>query len=1049
MLVLHGSWLPGQGKYDARFALWGEAEPNTPPARWRQAGRTGKQPPWHPFAVDGQRLSELRTGIAPAAREEDAPLAKVVVRLPSSAEAPLPSPDLADGAAPPEDETTVLAAWRVNAIVCEPVHALRLLLALDADGLPPQAVVGDDLRYWVAAGRLALELLYRQRFMPTLQRARPGFAVRWRPLLEDVVAPLGGAYGEESDRSRLEALVRAMPPSCRALAWQDADQEPRPRELLLDFLASAVDAVARWARPFPWLKPPSQRNGGETWLGGLQDQPLLKEPWRLSDRFYDEYRAWAEPEATPGAPAAFRVCFRLCPPDESPPTAGPAVRTTNAWTLEYLLQATDDPSLLVPTGEVWRRREATARFVGRRLANPQEHVLAGLGRAARVFPPVEASLHQARPEGCALSTAEAYDFVREKALLLRTDGFGVLVPSLETRLGVRVKVKGKSKAQGLGLLGWDRVVEYDWQVLLGDEPLSRAEFEALARLKEPLVQVRGRWVELRPEQIEQALTFFARRAEDGEVTLPEAMRLALAPDGEHGLPVVEVSAEGWFAELLHSLGEGGGREELAEPPAFVGQLRHYQRVGLSWLASLCRYGLGACLADDMGLGKTIELIAVLLHARQDGAGGAPALLVCPTSVVGNWRRELERFAPSLRVLVHHGAGRAREDFASTALAHDVVLSTYALLHRDEEELKSVAWQAVVLDEAQNIKNPSTKAAQAARGLRAGWRAALTGTPVENRLGDLWSIFQFLNPGYLGSGEDFKRRFADPIERLHDGGAAARLKKLVAPFILRRLKTDRAVIADLPEKNEMKVFCNLTKEQATLYAAVVEDSLRQIEEAEGEGLRRRGVVLATLAKLKQVCDHPALFLKDGSALAGRSGKLARLGEMLEEVLAVDERALIFSQYAQMGKLLVAYLGERLGREVLFLHGGTPAPERDRMVARFQGEGRGPHLFVLSLKAGGTGLNLTAANHVFHFDRWWNPAVEDQATDRAFRIGQRRDVEVHKFVCAGTFEEAIDDLIERKKELAQAIVGAGEAWLTELSTAELRELFALRAEAVAED
>ena len=511
-----------------------------------------------------------------------------------------------------------------------------------------------------------------------------------------------------------------------------------------------------------------------------------------------------------------------------------------------------------------------------------------------------------------------------------------------------------------------------------------------------------------------------------------------------------METEGWIDDLLRQLRGGQRRETLREPPGFHGQLRPYQKVGVSWLAALHRYGVGGCLADDMGLGKTIQLIALLLHKRrrrgkaaagQAGRGG-PMLLICPTSVVGNWQHELARFAPSLRVLVHHGAARTKEDLAAVAAGHDVVISTYALLHRDEAALLEVPWEEVVLDEAQNIKNASTKAAQTARKLTARWRAALTGTPVENRLSELWSIFQFFNPGLLGSAEEFRTRFAKPIERANDAGATQRLKGLVAPFILRRLKTDRSIIRDLPEKNEMKVFCPLTREQATLYEAIVRDSLRQIEES--EGIQRRGLILATLTKMKQVCDHPALFLHDGSTPAGRSGKLARLSEMLEEALAVDDRALVFTQYAEMGRMLQAHLEAQLGQEVLFLHGGTPAPARDRMVRRFQHEHRAPPVFVLSIKAGGTGLNLTRANHVFHFDRWWNPAVENQATDRAFRIGQERNVQVHKFICAGTFEEALDQLIERKVALAQAIVGTSEAWITEMSTAELREVFALRRE-----
>ncbi|OGO40481.1 MAG: hypothetical protein A2Z04_07725 [Chloroflexi bacterium RBG_16_57_9] len=451
----------------------------------------------------------------------------------------------------------------------------------------------------------------------------------------------------------------------------------------------------------------------------------------------------------------------------------------------------------------------------------------------------------------------------------------------------------------------------------------------------------------------------------------------------------------------------------------------------------------------MGLGKTIMLIALLLHEKSRSSNGnQPVLLVCPTSVVGNWEREVQRFAPSLRTMIHHGASRARgEEFAAQAGQHDLVISSYPLVHRDELDLAGVDWGGVVLDEAQNIKNPSTKQTQAVRKLPAGYRVALTGTPVENRLSELWSIMEFLNPGYLGSQKDFRTRFALPIERYRDQAATQRLKSLVQPFILRRLKTDPKIIQDLPDKLEMKVFCTLTREQATLYEAVVQDALKQIEEA--EGMQRRGIILATLTKLKQVCNHPAQFLGDQSSLPGRSGKLARLTEMLEEVFSVGDRALVFTQYAEMGKMLQAHVADALGGEVLFLHGGTPRKQREKLIARFQADEPGSMAFILSLKAGGTGLNLTKANHVFHFDRWWNPAVENQATDRAFRIGQTRNVQVHKYICAGTLEERIDEMIESKLALAENVLGAGEAWLTELSTDQLRDLFTLRRESVGEE
>ena len=396
-------------------------------------------------------------------------------------------------------------------------------------------------------------------------------------------------------------------------------------------------------------------------------------------------------------------------------------------------------------------------------------------------------------------------------------------------------------------------------------------------------------------------------------------------------------------------------------------------------------------------------------------------------------------------MVHHGADRLTgKKFAREAKKNDIILSTYALAHRDEDTLSEVHWQHVVLDEAQNIKNPAAKQTQAIKKLKAAHRIALTGTPVENRLSELWSIMDFLNPGYLKSAQHFRTNFALPIEKYRKKERAEILRRIIQPFVLRRVKTDPKVINDLPEKMEMKVYYNLTREQASLYEAVVAEMIERIDKS--EGIERKGLVLATLMKLKQICNHPALFLQDGSILEGRSGKLARLEEMLEEVLAEGDKALIFTQFAGMGVMLRHYLQEKVGCETLFLHGGTAKKQRDAMIQRFQNDPHGPPLFILSLKAGGLGLNLTAANHVFHFDRWWNPAVENQATDRVFRIGQKKNVQVHKFVCIGTLEERIDQMIEQKKELADSIIGTGEAWLTEMSTEQLKEVFTLSRDAV---
>ena len=578
-----------------------------------------------------------------------------------------------------------------------------------------------------------------------------------------------------------------------------------------------------------------------------------------------------------------------------------------------------------------------------------------------------------------------------------------------------------------------------------DRPAPAFDRERNARLKAPLVRWRGQWVAVDPAELREAQRFLLEG--DGRLPVVDALSAALAGSARNISTVlpVDVVAEGAFARVLDRLRAGAG---TAAPTVrgLHGTLRPYQKRGVGWLWSLASLGLGACLADDMGLGKTIQVLAFLLARREAiPEDRRPALIVCPTSVVGNWERELARFAPELPVVRHYGTERARSrDVLVDGQAGAVVLTTYGLLRRDAEVLSAVEWAVAVLDEAQNIKNAASHTARTARALRAQHRFALTGTPVENRLAELWSILEFATPGLLGRLETFRGQYAVPIERYRDEDAAERLRRIVQPFILRRLKNDPAVIQDLPPKNEMKVVCSLTREQASLYQAVVNDAMREIKKS--EGIQRRGRVLALITALKQICNHPAHYLGESAPLGGRSGKLARLGEMLEEVLAAGDRALVFTQFREMGDRLVAYLGDVLATEVLFLHGGVPRAAREEMVCRFQEAERGPRVFVLSLRAGGTGLNLTGASRVFHFDRWWNPAVEDQATDRAYRIGQKRAVQVYKLLTAGTVEEKVDRLLEDKRDLASRIVGAGERWITELDDAALRELFTLSTDAV---
>lgn len=594
---------------------------------------------------------------------------------------------------------------------------------------------------------------------------------------------------------------------------------------------------------------------------------------------------------------------------------------------------------------------------------------------------------------------------------------------------------------------------FQWEAALGDEVISADEFKQIAELKQPLVRWRGTWVLVDPVQLKSIGELLDQASAVGTMSRFEALSRALTGVADPTAPSsdIEVIVEGRIADLVAQMSsEDLLDEEIETPKSFAGELRPYQKRGLAWLVYQSRLGLGCCLADDMGLGKTIQLIAELLyHAEQAPNDTRGTLLVCPTSVVGNWQRELERFAPSLKVVRHHGADRAAslEELEETmSTPNTVVITTYGLARRDMEFLKQRMWSRFVLDEAQAIKNVASQRSQAVREIRAEFRVALTGTPVENRLSELWSILDFLNPGLLGTHEKFRRAYALPIERYQDPDALERMRRLVGPFIMRRVKTDPSIIQDLPDKLEMKVYCTLTREQATLYQALVDAAMSQIESS--EGITRHGRVLALLTQLKQVVDHPGLYLREDDSSPRRSGKLTRLMEMLESVVDTGDRALIFTQFKQMGDLLVARLQEQFDVDVPFLHGGVPQGERDRLVERFQ-DAEGPPFFVLSLKAGGIGLNLTAANHVFHFDRWWNPAVEDQATDRAFRIGQKRNVQVHKLVALGTLEEKIDTMLTEKRNLAETIVDSSGAWVTELDTDALRDLVSLSSEATIDD
>lgn len=1004
MFVVHALWRSDREGGPGRLALW--AEDGTVEVPRRRPGRTPKVRP-HPFAAPHDRLIQALGAAGGKATT-------VTVRLPTRGARPLDSPQLIRDEVETSSGATSAAQWQVPVLEFDADLVTETLAALD----PDRTTAASSVTHVVELGRFAADLVGRGRVLPGVDLDPP--RATWRPVLTG------------PDAAWCRSLALSAPPSL------SADDPDEPLAVWADALDSLVDAAARVAVGRSRLA--AGRGGDPTtraWLGALAGpERRFAATAAEAANLADALATWQRDVIT----GPVRACFRLVEPPETD--------RDQTWQVRLALQATDEPSLVVDAAQVWKAR-GPLPALARHLDSPQETLLTELGKARRVYPELDTALRTARPTVLPLDTAAAHSFLQAAAPALSTAGFGVQLPGWWTRpssrLGIRITARTPPQpgrvAGATATVGFAAITEFRHDLAVGGQVLTATELAELASLKAPLVRLRGQWIELDARRLAAGLRHVGRT---GTATVGDLLQLGLGVDQVvDGLPVEGVEADGWLGDLLS--GETELRLAPVEvPDSFDGRLRPYQGRGLAWLDFLHRAGLGALLADDMGLGKTIQLLA--LFARDAASGGTgPSLLICPMSLVGNWQREAARFTPGLRVHVHHGAERARgKEFAATVDESDLIVTTYALAARDAADLRRIAWRRVVVDEAQAIKNAATKQATAIRSLPAGTRIAVTGTPVENRLADLWSIFEFANPGMLGTAPSFKKRYAEPIEKHGDDDAAHRLRAFTQPFILRRVKTDKSIISDLPDKLEMDVLCNLTAEQAGLYRAVVDDMMQRIESS--EGIERRGLVLATMTKLKQVCNHPAQFLRDGGTLAGRSGKLQRLDEILDEVLALDEKALLFTQYAEFGAMLRGHLTGRFGREVLFLHGGVAKPARDDMVARFQGDG--PALFVLSLKAGGTGLTLTAANHVVHVDRWWNPAVEDQATDRAYRIGQGRSVQVRKFVCAGTIEEKIAGMIRDKRDLAARIVGSGEDWLTELSTGQLRELFALEAGAVVE-
>ncbi|MEU9734176.1 SNF2-related protein [Streptomyces sp. NPDC048002] len=937
------------------------------------------------------RAGDPRAGDPPDQEPLPVRLAAVFLPAPLPREGRMAFWDPEDGPLPSAGEPTELTVVRTHGAGVRRRPAPALTLPLDA-ALPLLVRARRDPAAhpatvaWGAAALHALRLTARGRLLPGLT---PSGHDAWR------AGPL-----DPEDIAHLRAVAAALPHEGHAVPLPGPGplRLPDPEALMRAFLDAVADTLPRTpAAPHASGRPFADRRP--------QSLPQAHD--------------WAA-EVAAGMDAGVRISLRLDLSAYDLFDGEAGVRSAGAAIVQ--VHSLADPTLMADAAALWAG-EADAALGARARVD----AALAVRRAARVWPPLDRLAEQDVPDVLALSEEELGDLLGVAATRLAAAGVAVhwsrdLAQDLTAAAVVR-PAPG-SATDGTGFFESEELLQFRWQLALGGDPLSEAEMDALAEAHRPVVRLRDHWVLVDP-----ALVRKARKRELGLLDPVDALSVALTGSAEVDGDTVEAVPVGALAALRDRLTAGIAPAE--PPPGLRATLRDYQLRGLAWLELMTSLGLGGCLADDMGLGKTITVIA--LHLKRDR--GRPTLVVCPASLLGNWQREITRFAPGVPVRRFHGPDRTLDD-----LTDGFVLTTYGTMRSAAPVLAEQDWGMVVADEAQHVKNPYSATAKALRTIPTPARVALTGTPVENNLSELWALLDWTTPGLLGPLKSFRARHARVVENGEDQEAVERLARLVRPFLLRRKKSDPGIVPELPPKTETDHPVPLTREQGALYEAVVRESMLAIETA--EGIARRGLVLKLLSALKQICDHPALYLKESGpadGLLARSGKLALLDELLDTLLAEDGSALVFTQYVGMARLITSHLASR-AVPVDLLHGGTPVPERERMVDRFQ-EGATPVL-VLSLKAAGTGLNLTRAGHVIHFDRWWNPAVEEQATDRAYRIGQTQPVQVHRLITEGTIEDRIAQMLEAKRALADAILGSGESALTELTDRELSDLVSLR-------
>ncbi|MGF1603788.1 MAG: DEAD/DEAH box helicase [Thermosynechococcaceae cyanobacterium] len=1076
MNILHGTWIP---EADANFVQRGAFYLWVETTEVFSAKQTkGFQHPRQLLTAPLADFLRNELGLQPTYKPlEDNIIARHFL-LPSSDTAPLPSLELARYLEQDIPEAYGWTFWQVDCYTAhiddksgKPVsHVIKLLNELHFIALHNLADIqlGADLLFWYHYTQAFRSVILKDQYIPAFkyrQGSQPKSTAKKRntrrsqPTKENKGATTSQPDFElypaweivsEQYESSLQQYLGYMPLICTA-GFAEPLQQPalyNGETLLRHFSESLLTEIITHTPSTAGFEKKYADTLIEDCMAAGADRYY---PKNIGGDLYEQWKGWRDRIRHTQTSVPFHLCFQLQDPS----------KPEEAWQLKFLVAPKQDPSLQISLLDYWRLKpDRQAKLLKHFGESFEQYLLLNLGYAARIYPKLWQGLETDQPIGIPLEIDAALEFLQEAAWVLEDAGYKVIVPAWWTPKGhqrakVKLKAKGKSRSvsdeKAKSYFSVEKLVQYKYELAIGGQTVSEAEWLELVNAKSPLVQFRGQWMHLDPNKMQQMLEFWkTQQAENPDLSLLEIMRMAA--DGGEDVEL-DFNRDQTLAEMMAKLSDKSQLDAIANPKNLQGTLRDYQKRGVSWLHYLEQLGLNGCLADDMGLGKTVQVIARLVQERELAAevkeAVPPTLLIAPTSVVGNWRREMQKFAPHLNAIVHHGGERAQDSkgFKAMVRQNDLVITSFTLARKDSKLLSAINWQRIVLDEAQNIKNPKAAQTKAILKLNAQHRLALTGTPVENRLLDLWSIFNFLNPGYLGKQAQFRKSFEVPIQKQNDRVQSATLKKLVEPFILRRMKTDKSIIKDLPDKVEQKLYCNLTKEQASLYEAVVKEVAGELDEA--EGIQRKGMILSTLMKLKQICNHPRQFLQDDSDFDPvRSHKLSRLTEMITEAVDEGESLLVFTQFTELGDALEKYIRQTQGYKTYYIHGGTNRNKREKMIAEFQDPETEPSVFILSLKAGGVGITLTKANHVFHFDRWWNPAVEDQATDRAFRIGQKKNVFVHKFVAIGTLEERIDEMIEDKKKLAGAIVGSDESWLTELDNEAFKRLIALNKTAILE-